>query len=164
MKQSFASATASWSPALSPDGVRVAYCSDRDGAPRVWLHDRATGSDQQLSNTPESVQRVEWSVDGDWLSLLVAPAGSPRTQVWVVRVDGTGLREIGGSPEGATYLGPWTHEPGFLSVAETSPGDGALVARLEHADTRQSRVIASSGQPIVLDLGDSLYHLVPSPQ
>jgi dipeptidyl aminopeptidase/acylaminoacyl peptidase len=152
MKQSFASATASWSPALSPDGMRVAYCSDRDGAPRVWLHERATGSDQRLDNAPDCVQRVEWSVDGDWLSLLVAPQGSPRTQVWVMRIDGTGLREIGGSPEGATYLGPWTHEPGFLSVAETSPGDGALVARLEHADTHQTRVIARSGQPIVLDL------------
>jgi dipeptidyl aminopeptidase/acylaminoacyl peptidase len=151
-KTGFASASAAWSPALSPDGMRAAYCSDRDGAPRVWLHDRERGTDQRLDQTPECVQRVAWSVDGEWLALLVAPQGSPRTQVWVVRVDGTGLREIGGSPEGATYLGPWTHEPGFLSLAETSPGDGALVARLEHADTRQTRVIASGGQPIVLDL------------
>jgi dipeptidyl aminopeptidase/acylaminoacyl peptidase len=152
MKHGFASATAAWSPALSPEGARVAYCSDRDGAPRVWLHDRERGTDQPLANAPESAQRVEWSVDGEWLALLVAPQGSPRTQVWVVRVDGTGLREVGGSPEGATYLGPWTHEPGCLSVAETSPGDGAVVARLEHADTREARIIASGGQPIVLDL------------
>jgi dipeptidyl aminopeptidase/acylaminoacyl peptidase len=149
---SFASATAAWSPALAPDGMRVAYCSDRDGAPRVWVIDRERGTDHPLDNAPEGVQRVEWSVDGEWLALLVAPQGSPRTEVWVVRVDGTGLREVGGSPDGATYLGPWTHEPGVLAVAETSPGDGALVARLEHADTRQTRVLARGGQPIVLDL------------
>jgi dipeptidyl aminopeptidase/acylaminoacyl peptidase len=156
MKSSFATATAAWSPALSPDGKRVAYCSDRDGAPRVWLHDRERGTHERLDNTPECVQRVEWSVDGDWLALLVAPQGSPRTEVWVVRLDGSSLREVGGSPEGATYLGPWTHEPGFLSVAEAAPGDGAMSARLEHADTRQTRVIASGGQPIVLDLDRQL--------
>lgn len=148
----FASATAAWSPALSPDGSRVAYCSDRDGSPRVWLHDRQRGSDVRLENTPESVQRVSWSIDGEWLALLVAPAGAPRTQVWVVRSDGSEPRELGGSPEGATILGPWTHERGVLALAETQPGEGALVARLEHTETRQTRHIASGGQPIVLDL------------
>ena len=152
MKRSCASASAAWSPALSPDGARVAYCSDRDGVPRVWLQDRRRGTDARLPGAPESVQRVSWSIDGDWLALLVAPLGTPRTQVWVVRPDGSGLREIGGSPEGATYLGPWTHEPGVLAVAEAMPGDGALIARLEHAGTHEARRIAAGGQPLVLDL------------
>jgi dipeptidyl aminopeptidase/acylaminoacyl peptidase len=152
MKTSFASATSAWSPALSPDGALVAYCSDKGGSPRVWLHDRQRGSERLLEGTPDSVQRVSWSIDGEWLALLVAPDGAPRTQVWVVRVDGTGLREIGGSPDGATYLGPWTHEHGVLAVAETAPGDAALVARLEHAETRHTQLLATGGQPIVLDL------------
>jgi len=152
MRHDFASATAAWSPALSPDGARVAYCTDRDGAPRVWLHDRQRGTDQPFDRAPECVQRVEWSIDGEWLALLVAPHGSPRTQVWVMRADGSDLHEVGGSAEGATYLGPWTHEPGVLAVAEAAPGDGGLAARLEHMVTRETRLIATGGQPIVLDL------------
>ena len=73
MKRDFASAAAAWSPALAPDGSRVAYCSDRDGSPRVWLHDRRLGTDQPIEGLPDGAQRVEWSIDGDWLALLVAP-------------------------------------------------------------------------------------------
>jgi dipeptidyl aminopeptidase/acylaminoacyl peptidase len=155
MKRDFASATAAWSPALAPDGSRVAYCTDRDGAPRVWLHDRRLGTDQPIEGAPGCVQRVEWSVDGEWLALLVAPQGSPRTQVWVVRTDGSDLHRVGGTAGGATYLGPWTHEPGVLALAEAAPGDGSLAARLEHMVTRETRLIATGGQPIVLDLDRS---------
>jgi dipeptidyl aminopeptidase/acylaminoacyl peptidase len=152
MTRDFASATAAWSPALSPDGMQVAYCTDRDGAPRVWLHDRRRATDQPIEGAPECVQRVEWSIDGEWLALLVAPLGSPRTQVWVLRVDGSALHQVGGAAGGATYLGPWTHEPGVLAVAEAAPVDGSLAARLEHMATREARLIATGGQPIVLDL------------
>jgi dipeptidyl aminopeptidase/acylaminoacyl peptidase len=152
MKRDFASATAAWSPALAPDGARLAYCTDRDGTPCVWLHDRRRGTDQRIDAAPESVQRVLWSIDGDWLALLVAPHGSPRTQVWVMRPDGSELHQAGGAESGATYLGPWTHEPGVLSIAEAASSDGSLAARLEHTITRDKRLIATGGQPIVLDL------------
>jgi hypothetical protein len=155
MKRDFASAAAAWSPALAPDGLRVAYCTDRDGAPRVWLHDRRLGTDQPVEAAPDCVQRVEWSIDGEWLALLVAPQGSPRTQVWVMRADGGALHQVGGTAGGATYLGPWTHEPGVLALAEAAPSDGSLAARLEHMVTRETRLIATSGQPIVLDLDRS---------
>jgi dipeptidyl aminopeptidase/acylaminoacyl peptidase len=132
--------------------MHVAYCTDRDGAPQVWLHDRQRGTHERLANAPQSVQKVEWSLCGEWLALLVAPQGSPRTQVWVIRTDGTDLRELGGSPEGATYLGPWTHEPGVLAVTEAAPDDGALASRLEHAVTRHTQLIATGGLPLILDL------------
>jgi acetyl esterase/lipase len=151
----FASAAAAWSPALAPDGLQVAYCTDRDGSPRVWLHDRRLGTDQPIEGAPECVQRVEWSIDGDWLALLVAPQGSPRTQVWVMRTDGSALHQLGGTAGGATYLGPWTHEPGVLAVAEAAASDGSLAARLEHMVTRERRLIAAVGQPIVLDVDRS---------
>jgi dipeptidyl aminopeptidase/acylaminoacyl peptidase len=151
-RPSIASASGAWSPALSPDGAFIAYVSDRDGAPRVWLHDRRGGPDRHLENALESVRQVQWSIDGEWLSLLVAPSGASRTQVWVVRGDGSYLRQLGGSPEGATFLGPWTHERGVLAIAHTTARASEGVALLEHAERGKSKLIASGGQPIVLDL------------
>jgi dipeptidyl aminopeptidase/acylaminoacyl peptidase len=149
---SLASATSAWSPSLSPDGAFIAHVSDRDGTPRVWLLERETGESQRLEGAPDSVHEVRWSIDGEWLALLVAPNGTPRTQVWVMRTDGRDLRQVGGSVAGATFLGPWTHEPGVLAIAQTTIGDTQGVALLEDALTGRTQRIAQGGQPIVLDL------------
>jgi dipeptidyl aminopeptidase/acylaminoacyl peptidase len=141
-----------WSPALSPDGARVAYVSDREGLPRVWVQDRAGGGALRIDASPHQAQSVSWSVDGEWLAVLVAPGGSPRTQVWLVRPDGSDLHEAAGSPDGATFLGPWTHHPGVLATSRTTPGAAEGIAQLEDAGTRQETLVARGGQPLVLDL------------
>ncbi len=151
-RPSLASATGAWSPSLSPNGAFIAYVSDRDGAPRVWLHSRRDGTEICLATGPEPVQQVHWSIDGDWLAVLLAPGGSPRTQVWVVRADGRDLHEVTGYREGAAFLGPWTHESGVLATARTTARPAEGVAELEDAATGRRRIVASGGQPIVLDL------------
>lgn len=117
----------------------------------MWLHDRQHNQQLMLSDGPAHVQQVRWSVDGDWLALLVAPRGSLRTQVWVVRPNGHDLHQLGGSPEGTTFMGPWTHrhEWAAYSCSSDLPIDGFV--QLENARTRQTKLIAAGGQPLVLD-------------
>ena len=155
-----------WSPSLSPEGDRVAYVSDREGLPRVWVERLGARAGERRASTPldvcsQQAQSVRWSIDGEWLAVLVAPGGSPRTQVWVVRPDGRDLHEVPGSPEGATFLGPWTHQPGVLATSRTTPGQGAGdgagggIAQLEDVATRDVSVVARGGQPLLLDLDRS---------
>jgi len=148
---SLGSSSSAWSPSLSPNGAWLAYVSDREGSPRVWLHDRQHNQQLMLSEGPAHVQQVRWSVDGDWLSLLVAPRGSARTQVWVVRPNGNDLHQLGGSPDGTTFMGPWTHrhEWAAYSCSSDEPIDGFV--QLENARTRQTKLVATGGQPVVLD-------------
>ncbi|MEY2936108.1 MAG: hypothetical protein RL033_6857, partial [Pseudomonadota bacterium] len=149
---SLAGASSAWSPALSPDGAVLAFLSDRTGAPELMLLDRNSGEERAVPSAPAGTRQVQWSVDGEWLSLLVAPQGSPRTQVWVLRPDGSALRALPGVAGGASFLGPWTHEPGVLAVAHTTEQPGEGIARLECARGGEPRLIASGGQPLVLDL------------
>lgn len=46
-----------YSPAASPDGKTIAFTSDRDGRPRIWLKDLASGRESALSAGPDDYAR-----------------------------------------------------------------------------------------------------------
>lgn len=102
----------SWGPTMTPDAARVAFISDRGGAPEVWIQE-VVASGEIPDATPirfceDPVIEVAWSADSAWLACLVATDGGVRTQVWVVRPDGTDAKRIAGSRDAHAELGPWT--------------------------------------------------------
>ena len=112
-----ASAAGAWCPALSPDGTRVAYVSDRSGLPRLEV---ATLEQEThpgvLSGPGEEVISVAWSPDGEWLAYLVSPGGSICAELHVVRPDGTDGHLVAGAEYSATtFAGSWTGRPGHYA-------------------------------------------------
>lgn len=91
----------SWGPTMTPDAARTAFISDRGGSPEVWVQDVASDGEPPAAHcirfTDDPVLSVSWSADSAWLACLVATDGGVRTQVWVVRPDGSDARRIAGS-------------------------------------------------------------------
>lgn len=54
-------------PRFSPDGKRVAFVSDRDGSPQIFLLDLAGGEPQKLTGAAEGFAGPIWSPDGKFL-------------------------------------------------------------------------------------------------
>jgi dipeptidyl aminopeptidase/acylaminoacyl peptidase len=119
-----AAAPGAWCPALSPDGDRVAYVTDRSGLPRLEVTALEPESlPAVLSGPAEEVVSVAWSPDGTWLAYLVSPGGSICAELHVVRPDGTGHRVIAGEdPRATVFAGGWTG-PGHYACS-IAPGDG----------------------------------------
>lgn len=113
-----AAASASWGPTLSPSGHDVAFVSDRSGEPRLWTSSVDGGNPVLIETGPEPVEEVRWSPDGAWIAVLTAPGGSDRTEIWVVRPDGTDLHQIGGFNRTNGWFGRWSHDGAWLAVAE----------------------------------------------
>jgi predicted N-formylglutamate amidohydrolase/acetyl esterase/lipase len=153
---SLLAASSAWSVSLSASGHALVYISDRDGWPRLTLCDLQGAGERTLDTGGDPVHDARFSHDGEWIAFSVAPGGSPRTQLWVIRPDGKGLRQLGGIEGGAGYLGPWTHRPNILSLARTTEPT-AGVAELIHVETGERRVIARDGQPLVLDVDRQLH-------
>jgi acylaminoacyl-peptidase len=65
------------SPRWSPDGTRIAYLSDADGKPQIYVRWMDTGQTARITNLEESPAAIAWSPDGKMLSFsaLVASKG-----------------------------------------------------------------------------------------
>jgi dienelactone hydrolase/Tol biopolymer transport system component len=108
----------SWSPALSPDGRHAAYVSDRSGSPKVWV--QPVGSDLTflVDTGAEPVASVHWSHGGGWLACVIAPGGAPRTEVWLVRPDGSALHQVAGFGADTAENVRWLPGGPLLTVTE----------------------------------------------
>jgi len=147
----------SWGPTMTPDARRVAFVSDRSGTPEVWVQDvlldgvaaRAT----RIALTEDPVLEVSWSADSAWLAVLTATDGGVRTQVWVVRPDGTDARCIAGSRSVHARLGPWTRSGHRVVVTLPSPEPGGpTTSYLADPATGALTPLASGDLISVLDL------------
>ncbi len=88
-------------PRYSPDGSRVLFVSDRDGAENLWLIDVESKATRQVTNAAaNNYESPEWLPDGDYVVAAVgagALAGGDRRnpKLWMWHVDGgTGIQLI----------------------------------------------------------------------
>ncbi|MFJ2085774.1 prolyl oligopeptidase family serine peptidase [Micromonospora chokoriensis] len=138
-----------FAPAPSPDGARVAYLSDRAGTPGIWI--RQVGADDAvaLPTGDDPVLAVSWSPDGQWLACVVAPGGAPRTEVWLLRPDGSGRHQVAGFGRHSATPAGWLASGAVLMVTETAERGAAV---LIHADSGHRRVLAEDDLLTVLDV------------
>lgn len=113
-----------WAPSFSPDGQRVAFLTRLSGSPQVWIVSSDGGWPEQVTALDDPVGGVQWSPDGQWLAIEVAPGGGLNEQIHLVRSDGRGLRQLteGGSVN--NWLGDWTRDGRYLTLASNRRGVG----------------------------------------
>ena len=142
-----------WAPTLTHEGRRIAFVSDRRGTPELWV-ESVDGIDEPavIHVSDDPVLSVHWSPDSQWLAVSVATGGGVRSEVWVVRPDGSERRRLAGDPSHAA-LGPWARTGHRLVVTIRDP-DPEQVDRcvLIDADTGNEVVLASGALVDVLDL------------
>jgi Tol biopolymer transport system component len=81
-------------PTWSPDGTRIAFTSDRDGAQEIWTA-APDGSGAKRLTRSEGAKPFspEWSPDGREV-LYYLEKGDNKDQVWVIGADGTGAANV----------------------------------------------------------------------
>ena len=136
-----------WAPTLMPDASCVAFVSDRRGRPELWVQSLDSDEPAQvLEFTEDPVLAVHWSPDGEWLACSVATGGGVRSQVWVIRPDGSDARRVAGSADEHATLGPWLRRGHRLVVGLAAPS--------ENEPNRSDIVEPSTGVHEPLAVGD----------
>lgn len=120
-------------PAVSPDGKRIAFVSDRDGVDNIFLIDADGTNERRL--TTRGGSKPDWATDGH--TLLYAGIAADSGHVFSIAVGGGDARAVGTvagrsprlSPDGqhvAYMSGPWTGTA--LNVAHLDGSDSRRVA------------------------------------
>jgi eukaryotic-like serine/threonine-protein kinase len=83
-------------PAVSPDGRRIAYDSDRLGSEDLWIYDRETRRSEriELPGKDLGVNEPHWSPDGRQIAVTRMMTAGGAGSVWIVAPDGSRAEEL----------------------------------------------------------------------
>ena len=124
------------SPAVSPDGHTVAFTSDRDGQPRIWLKQVSGEGEAPLTSGPDDSPR--YSPDGTQI-LFARPDGAGTSLYRAAVLGGEARRLLEGATEG-----DWSPDGKrivFLRL-QSEGGQTVSVVGLAAADGSEPREIA----------------------
>jgi serine/threonine protein kinase/Tol biopolymer transport system component len=115
-------------PAISPDGQRAAFLSDRGGVTNVHVLDLMSGSSEQVTFMEHDVSAVVWSRDGQRLAFTCVDGDT--TRVWQVAAHGGRALPFSRTGVGAPVLA-WApvekllyERPGNRNFSVLTPGSG----------------------------------------
>lgn len=96
-------------PAWSPDGSKIAYCSNINGTRQIWLYDFASNSERQLTQGPKHKENPAWALDS--LHLIFNTADVQEAELYLMNLNQPGAVKITSGP-GEKYFPNWDSNGG----------------------------------------------------
>ncbi len=111
-----------WGPVWSPDGRRIAYSSDENGMPQLFVMDADGSNARQLSDVWG--EYPTWSPDGSRIAFASSmggstPFGDPDYDVFVMNADGSDETNLTTTPESNEGYPTWSPDGAWIAFEST---------------------------------------------
>lgn len=83
-----------YNPAFSPDGSRIAFMSNRDGNPEIYVMNRDGSNVRRLTNHLAADTSPTWSPSGTQIAFVSDRATQASPRMYMMNADGSGLRRL----------------------------------------------------------------------
>jgi TolB protein len=122
-------------PMFSPDGTRMAFMSNRDGNPEIYVMNVDGSAVRRITNHPAGDSSPTWSPTGTQIAFTSDRSGTP--QIYIVGADGLNLRRL--TNESYADRPTWSPAPfnEIAFAARTGPGYDIKIYDLATGMTRQ---------------------------
>ena len=110
-------------PAWSPDAMKIAFWSNRDGQPDIYLMNADGTNPTNLTRDPHHEDRPTWSPDGTKIAFgaLQVPRGEKNmSDIFVIDADGGNRINLTQNPEAVNQFPAWSSD-GTRIAFEASP-------------------------------------------
>lgn len=153
-----------WGAQWSPDGKWLAFCSDRDGDPRVWLWERSSGHIRRLGAARvyggNYTVKLQWSGDSQTVIAPIIPDGvSVDDEIDMQGVSGDEESWNGTDPGIRVYSSPATS----AEVAKQNPSDGSLDTKGSFPVADIAEISVRTGRETILTRHISPTEIAASP-
>jgi TolB protein len=121
-------------PAWSPDGSKIAFTSNRDGNPEIYIMNSDGSGLRRMTNNPMIDVTPTWSPNGNQIAWVSDRTGSPK--IYIMNADGTGQRMLI-----SDYCDrpTWSTEPfnEIAYAARTGPGYDIKIYDFSNGETHK---------------------------
>jgi len=133
-------------PVWSPDGTRIAFVSDRDGALNIYQKNAGgTGPEQLLHKTPNDKLLNDWSPNGQYLLYQEADPQTKKPHVWVLSLADRKASRLLNNPSISESESEATFSPDGRWIAYTSGEGNSRKVLVQKFPTADGTWQASSG-------------------
>jgi TolB protein len=122
-------------PVWSPDGSKLAFTTNRDGNPEIYVMNRDGSGVRRLTNSPAIDVTPTWAPSGTQIAWVSDRTGNPK--IYIMNADGTGQRTLNGDTN--CDRPTWSSAP-FNEIAyavRTGPGYDIKIHSFANNDSKR---------------------------
>jgi TolB protein len=121
-------------PIWSPDGTKIAFTTNRDGNPEIYVMNRDGSGLRRMTSHPAIDVSPTWSPSGNQIAWVSDRTGTGR--IYIMNADGTGQRMLIGEE---AYRPTWSSEPfnEIAYAAKSGPGYDIKVYSFQTGESRR---------------------------